>query len=1034
MQKKQNFVFLHFICFFIIFKLYVFLESLKKYNFILINLAKIRCRNFGFAVLVIGVDIMVAIREAMLVLLILLPFIGSVVVGFFRSTAKNNEAWFAGAVAVFGLLLTIMLYPSVMHGDVVRMQIDWLPQWGINIILRVDGLSWMFLLMITGIGLLVVIYARYYMNPADPVPRFFSFLLAFMGAMTGIVLSGNIIMLVIFWELTSIFSFLLIGYWYHNASARDGARMSLTITGLGGFSLLVGMLLLGHIVGSYDLDIVLKSGAVIRSSPFYLPTLILIVLGAFTKSAQFPFHFWLPNAMAAPTPVSAYLHSATMVKAGIFLLIRLWPVLSGTDAWFWILGLSGFTTFVLGSYFAMFQQDIKALLAYSTISHLGLITVLLSLDSKLACVAAIFHIANHATFKASLFMTAGIIDHETGTRDMRKLSGLARHMPVTATLAIIASAAMAGVPLLNGFLSKEMFFAETLEPHAQSWLDWVTPYLATLAGVFSVTYSVRFIHGVFFGPESENLPKTPHEPPHFMRLPIELLVFLCLLVGILPNFSIGPILSSAVKALLGDEAPTYNIALWHGFNTPLIMSFIALAGGCLLYCLAKNYFHSCQDGPPFFNYIKGQRIFERVLITISWKWARFAENILSTRHLQKQIRLLIWVAIIAVTMTVGSIGVFPGVVKPIDIDPIFVIVWIVGGGCTICAAWQAKFHRLTSLLFVSGAGLMVCLTFLWLSAPDLAITQLLVEVVTTVLILLGLRWLPKRWQDPDPLPVPLSARFRRFSDLVLAILAGGGLAWLSYAVMTRQPLNFGSETVADFFLNHAYSEGGGRNVINVILVDFRGFDTMGEISVLGIVALTVFSLLRRFRPAAESIESPSQQRIQMAFDTTQPERKEGDTLHDYLSIPQVTMHWLFPVIVGLALYLFMRGHDLPGGGFSAGVTMAIGFILQYLASGTRWVESHLVILPVRWIAVGLCVALATGCASFLFGYPFLTSYFSYVNIPFIGKMPTASVLIFDLGVFILVVGSTVLMLVAIAHQSIRRYRLRRDETFMKGDQ
>lgn len=317
--------------------------------------------------------------------------------------------------------------------------------------------------------------------------------------------------------------------------------MALTITGFGGFALFIGVLLIGFIVGSFDLDKVLQSGDMIRSSSFYNLALICILVGGLTKSAQFPFHFWLPNAMAAPTPVSSYLHSATMVKAGLFLLVRLWPVLSGTEAWFWLVGFSGLSTLLLGAYFSMFQQDLKGLLAYSTISHLGLITTLLSLGSPLACVAAIFHMANHATFKASLFMAAGIIDHETGTRDMRKLTGLYRSMPITATLALVASAAMAGVPLLNGFLSKEMFFAEAVEMHMESWLDWIAPYVATLASLFSVTYSIRFIHGVFWGPKPLHLPKMPHEPPHFMRLPMELLVFVCLAVGIFPNVTIGPI-------------------------------------------------------------------------------------------------------------------------------------------------------------------------------------------------------------------------------------------------------------------------------------------------------------------------------------------------------------------------------------------------------------------------------------------------------------------------------------------------------------
>ena len=328
--------------------------------------------------------------------------------------------------------------------------------------------------------MLVVFYARYYMSPADPVARFYSLLLGFMGAMLGIVLSGNLIQLVIFWELTSLFSFLLIGYWHHRADARRGARMALTVTGAGGLCLLAGVLLLGHIVGSYELDAVLAAGDVVRGHALYPVTLALVLLGALTKSAQFPFHFWLPHAMAAPTPASAYLHSATMVKAGVFLLARLWPVLAGTEPWFWIVGGAGVCTLLLGAYAAMFQNDIKGLLAYSTISHLGLITLLLGLNSPLAAVAAVFHMMNHATFKASLFMAAGIVDHETGTRDMRRLDGLFKAMPITGTLAMVASAAMAGVPLLNGFLSKEMFFAETVFISSLPWVERGLPFAATV--------------------------------------------------------------------------------------------------------------------------------------------------------------------------------------------------------------------------------------------------------------------------------------------------------------------------------------------------------------------------------------------------------------------------------------------------------------------------------------------------------------------------------------------------------------------------
>jgi multicomponent K+:H+ antiporter subunit A len=955
----------------------------------------------------------------LLLLLVILPFAGSVAASMLPSNARNAEAWLSALVALVAFSITAMLYPTVRDGGVLRREAEWLPELGLNFTLRLDGFAWMFSMMITGIGLLVVIYARYYMSPKDPVPRFFSFLLAFMGAMQGLVISGNLIVLAIFWELTSIFSFLLIGYWHHNQAARDGARMALTITGIGGLALFVGLLIIGHIVGSYDLDVVLASGRKIQEHDLYVPALLLILLGALTKSAQFPFHFWLPNAMAAPTPVSAYLHSATMVKAGVFLLARMWPVLSGTDEWFFIVGLTGMITLMLGAFYAIFQQDLKGLLAYSTISHLGLITTLLSLGSPLAAVAAIFHMINHATFKASLFMAAGIIDHEAGTRDMRRLSGLFSFLPITATLAMVASAAMAGVPLLNGFLSKEMFFAETLEKHHGSILDGLAPYAATLAGAFAVTYSVRFIHTVFFGPKPVDLSRVPHEPPHWMRLPIELLVLICLIVGIVPGITIGPFLNTAVVSVLGDRTPEYSLAVWHGFNTPLLMSLIALGGGAALYLILKNYLATCEDGTPFLRNLKGQRIFERIIVTISWRWARWMEANLGTRRLQPQLRLVVFVAFVAGLWPLFRAGFTPGALTFEGLDPVFAALWAVGIVCAIGAAYQAKYHRLAALILMGGAGIVTCLTFVWFSAPDLAVTQLVVEIVTTVLILLGLRWLPKRLEEVDNSVRPVS-RMRRHRDFALAVVCGLGMAMIAYAMMTTPA----PQSIADFFLERAYSEGGGTNVVNVILVDFRGFDTFGEITVLGIVAITVFALLRRFRPAADSVGLTEQQRVQNIFDDQRPDREIGTTVRDYLMVPSIIMQWMFPVVIMLAAYLFLRGHDLPGGGFAAGITMAIGFLLQYLGGGTRWVEDRLRILPLRWIAFGLMMAAFTGIGAWLFGMPFLTSYFQYTDIPFIGKVPTASALLFDLGVFSLVVGATVLILIALAHQSVRSHRVR----------
>lgn len=946
------------------------------------------------------------------------PFVAALMALFLPSRARNAAAGLAWVASLIGLACLVALFPLLSTGEVARWSTPWLPTLGVNFTLRLDGLAWLFAVLIQGIGVLVVLYARYYMSAQDPVPRFFAFLLAFMGAMTGVVMAGDLIQLAVFWELTSLFSFLLIGYWYHNAAARDGARMAVTVTAAGGLCLLAGVVVLGRIAGSFDLDVVLASGDRIKDSPLYLPALLLILAGALTKSAQFPFHFWLPRAMAAPTPVSAYLHSATMVKAGVFLLIRLWPVLAGTDAWYVIVGGAGMATLLFGAWTAVFQNDLKGLLAYSTISHLGLITLLLGLGSPLAAVAAIFHTVNHATFKASLFMAAGVIDHETGTRDMRRLSGLRRSMPVTAALAIVAAAAMAGVPLLNGFLSKEMFLAEAVANSSGRHLNLALPVLATIASLLSVLYSVRFIHQTFFGPPPVDLPKTPHEPPRWMRFPIEVLVGLCVLVGVLPGLTIGPALAVAVRSVLGDETPTYSLALWHGLNLPLLMSAIALVGGVVLYKLIGRRINE-SPRPWLVGRFNGARAYDRVMRALH-RGAEWVVRRLGAARQQARLRAIVLSCLLAAALAAGVTGLgFQESGVAIQRPGLgFSLLWIIGAVCAVAAAWQAKYHRLAAVVLVGGAGLVSCLTFVWFSAPDLATTQMLVEIVTTVLLLLGLRWLPKRLPGVGSPAQEARARRRRLADLAIAVAAGAGVAMLAFAVMTRPS----ASPLARYFLDHAYSDGGGRNVVNVILVDFRAFDTLGEITVLGIVGLTIWALLRRFRPAPDSLAEPEQKRIQNTSDDAREDRDVGDTLSETMLIPRVVMKWLFPFILLLALHLFLRGHDLPGGGFAAGVTLSIAFILQYMASGARWVEARLDIRPLVWIGGGLLIAVLSGMASWLFGYPLLTSWFRYADLPLIGKTPLASAVVFDAGVALLVVGATVLMLTAIAHQSLRRPR------------
>jgi len=953
-----------------------------------------------------------------LVLLLTLPFLGSIAAAMLPANARNTESSLAGVVMLAVLVQVALLFPQVRDGGVVTQTLPWLGAAGLDLVIRVDGFAWMFAMLVAGIGALVVLYARYYMSPSDPVPRFFSFLLAFMGSMLGIVLSGNLIQMVFFWELTSLFSFLLIGYWHHRADARRGARTALIVTGGGGLCLLAGVLLLGHIAGSYELEAVLAAGDVVRVHPLYPLMLILVLLGAFTKSAQFPFHFWLPHAMAAPTPVSAYLHSATMVKAGVFLLARLWPVLSGTEQWFWMVGGAGVCTLLLGAFLAMFQNDLKRLLAYSTISHLGLITLLLGLNSPLAAVAAVFHMMNHATFKASLFMAAGIVDHETGTRDIRRLNGLFRVMPITGTLALVASAAMAGVPMLNGFLSKEMFFAETVYISSQPWVELGLPVAATVASVFAVMYSLRFSYDIFFGQPSTDLPRQPREAPRWMLLPVALLVLACLVVGTVPGFSIGSSLEAAARPVVGGMLPAYSLAVWHGFTTPLMMSLVAMSIGIVAYVLLRRQEErGYLRQVPLMHHISAYRLFVRMQARLI-HGGRKVTQLFGTRRLQPQLFLMVALGGLAALASMWPGGLTWGDRPRVPASPEFALLWAIGMVCALGAALQAKFHRLAAITMLAVTGMVTCLSFAWFSAPDLALTQLAVEVVTTVLFLLGLRWLPKRI-EVEYQGIEWRTLLRRLRDAGLAVGTGAGMAALAYAMLTRPA----PQNISPYFLDKALPEGGGANVVNVMLVDFRGFDTLGEITVLGAVALSVYALLRRFRPPRESIEMPRQQRLppDVATDLVNA-RTASDTAMGYLMVPGVLMRLILPIAGVVAVHLLMRGHNEPGGGFVAGLVLATAFIAQYMVAGTQWVEAHLNLHPLRWIAAGLLCAVATGLGAVTLGYPFLTSHTAHVTLPVIGEIHIASAMFFDLGVFLVVVGSTLLMLTALAHQSLRGHR------------
>jgi len=908
---------------------------------------------------------------SVLPLLLALPFLMAALIALHARLSRTAAAWLAGAAPLLGLALLGAMTPAVLDGAVLRQSWPWLPQIGLDLTLRLDGLAWMFAGLVLGIGALVVLYAHYYLSAQDSARRFYSCLLLFMGAMLGMVLSGNLLLLMVFWELTSISSFLLIGFWSHRRDAREGARMALVVTAGGGLALLGGVLLVGRIVGSFDLDVVLASGELIRSSALYPWALLLVLAGIFTKSAQFPFHFWLPHAMAAPTPVSAYLHSATMVKAGVFLLARLHPALAGSELFFYVVSGIGATTLLVGAWNAIFQHDLKGLLAYSTISHLGLITLLFGLSTPMAVVAGVFHILNHATFKASLFMAAGIIDHETGTRDMRRLGGLRRLMPITSALAIIASLAMAGIPLLNGFLSKEMLFAEALATGGPQWMRTAMSSAALLAGILGVAYSLRFVHDTFFGKGPLDIDVVPHEPPRWMKMPVAVLVLICLAVGIAPALTVAPVLHAAAQAILGPAMPAYSLSVWHGFNLPLAMSAVGVAGGIALYFGLRRLtdLYAARNRPV------GKQLFQRGMDAL-FGLAQRLTHALANGSLQRMLLALVLAAVVAAAAPFVAAPSWPAWPAAQPMPLLGWALWLVMLACALGGLFLYR-QRLLAVIVVGGTGLMVALAFVFLSAPDLALTQLMVETVTLALMLLGMNYLPA--QSP-----PERAAWRKRRDALIAIVAGGGLAALAYTMMTLPP-----NTMAGEMLRRALPEAYGHNVVNVILVDFRGFDTFGEITVFGIAALVVHALLRRSRMAPEQI-------------------MPGPPIK--LPVPADLAQIMFPLTLTVSIFLFLRGHNAPGGGFIAGLVLAVPLLIQYVIQGTVSVESRFGFDYIRCIGLGLLIALLSGVASMLFGVPFLTSGHLDLHLPLIGEVPLASAMGFDTGVYLVVFGGVMLIL------------------------
>lgn len=771
-----------------------------------------------------------------------MPFIMAGILPAAEKVLKNRIGWYATATAFLSLLLVARAVPSVANGENIQGSIPWLPSLGIELSFYGDGLSIMFGLIVSGVGILIMAYSNEYMSKREDLSRYYRQLLMFMGSMLGMVFSSNIIQLFIFWELTSITSFMLIGYWRNRPVSVYGATKSLLITASGGIFMLAGFLVLNIITGTFDIAAILQNESMIetiKGHEFFLFALVLILIGAAAKSAQGPFYIWLPNAMEAPTPVSAFLHSATMVKAGIYLVARIHPIFSGTDAWFILVSGLGIITMLAAGFLAFRQKDIKGILAYSTISQLAYMMAMYGYTTYqypgIGVAAATFHLLNHATFKACLFLIAGIVAHETATRDITKMGGLRKDMPVTFIIGSIAALAMAGVPPLNGFLSKEMFYESSLEMgHLLGGpLEYLIPAAAVLGGVFTFAYSIRFIDGIFLGKRrSEHLPKHMHEPSLIMLAPPAFLAILVILIGIFPSVAVHYIIEPAVSGILLQEVHLH-VSLWHGFTAALMMTIITFIAGIALYT-KYDAIAAWQDRInvryPWFsiNYA-----YDRIVNGAQGKSAAFAA-VMQPGPIKPYL-----VALLLLLLVLGAIPAMlvATTIIPADLNfdiPLYEGILL---GLIVIASLGAAILRkyLHAIIAVSAVGYLVSLVFIYLQAPDLAMTQILVETLFTIIFLLVILKIPQTFREN--LTRSVLAR-----DLLIS--SAVGITVLVLLLNSTQGIAAPFESIAYYFIENSVPLARGHNMVNVILVDFRGYDTLGEIVVLCLAGLGVYNLIK----------------------------------------------------------------------------------------------------------------------------------------------------------------------------------------------
>lgn len=930
----------------------------------------------------------------LLFITIMLAVASAIIVGGARGGRRT--LYLAAAVTGAAFVALLVRATAVLDGRAFTSTVAWVPSLGLDFTLRLDGFALFMGLIVTGVGVLVFTYsAQYFRSSSGDRPdihRIAGLLLAFAASMLGLVLADGFFTLFVFWELTSITSFFLIGIDDRKSAAREAAQRALLVTGTGGLALLAGLVLLGQ---AADTSTISGLVAAPPSGTAVTVALVLVLIGAFTKSAQFPFHFWLPGAMAAPTPVSAYLHSATMVKAGIVLIARLAPAFGSAGPWRPMIVAAGGTSMILGGLRALREHDAKLVLAYGTVSQLGLITVLVGVGIPKATYAGIAILLAHSLFKACLFLAVGAVDHATNTRDLRKLAGLGRQLPVLATIVGLAALSMAAIAPTFGFVAKEVGISALIEPKI-GLLGPISLVVVAVGSALTVAYSLRLFDGLFIRGLAPRSPRTiaPIDPERvhppgvaFLAAPA-LLAGLSLMLGMLAA-PVGDLLAK-VAASLDGSAASGTLVLWPGFVLALAISIATWFLGVGIAAVVRRH---GREGRPTIAPRIYLRLYDGLLSS-----ARRITAVIQSGSLPVYLGVIL--ACVLAALVYGGIRGYPGFIDvPFSGTPLQPV--LVAATALLALGIPRARRRFTAALLLGGTGYGLALIFLVHGAPDLAVTQFLVETLVIVVFLLVLRHLPDRF-EPPPSWAPRALRI--------------GLSVAVGLVVTMFALAVGGvrhdESVGRTYLERSVEDAGGRNVVNVTLVDFRGFDTLGEITVLAVAAIGVVNLVgvARREQRRKHLADGVPVRSDMVRGSADPAARGSVVL-------STTARGLAPVLGLLAVYLTARGHNAPGGGFAGGLVLASALILGYLADGRRSLEPER-FRPLHLTGLGLAIAVAVAAAPLVVGGSMLESAIWKLDVPGLGPVKLVSSSFFDVGVMLLVTGVVLAAVGAFARAAV----------------